>query len=85
MEPIKEYYIKNEKGEYSIIGNGDKENTTITVDGIEFNVKNENIVKGDKLEEVTQKECAKNIIRNEVEDSFGDGRQVTRYIRNNRL
>ena len=85
MEPIKEYYIKNEKGEYSIIGNGDKENTTITVDGIEFNVKNENIVKGDKLEEVTQKECAKNIIRNEVEDSFGDGRQVTRSIRNNRL
>ena len=64
MEPIKEYYIKNEKGEYSIIGNGDKENTSITVDGIEFNVKNENIVKGDKLEEVTQKECAKNIIRN---------------------
>ena len=85
MEPIKEYYIKNEKGEYSIIGNGDKENTNITVDGIEFNVKNENIVKGDKLEEVTQKECAKNIIRNEVEDSFGDGRKVTRYIRNNRL
>ncbi len=85
MEPIKEYYIKNEKGEYSIIGNGDKENTSITVDGIEFNVKNENIVKGDKLEEVTQKECAKNIIRNEVEDSFGDGRQVTRSIRNNRL
>ena len=85
MEPIKEYYIKNEKGEYSIIGNGDKENTTITVDGIEFNVKNENIVKGDKLEKVTQKECAKNIIRNEVEDSFGDGRQVTRSIRNNRL
>lgn len=85
MEPIKEYYIKNEKGEYNIIGNGDKENTNITVDGIEFNVKNENIVKGDKLEEVTQKECAKNIIRNEVEDSFGDGRQVTRSIRNNRL
>ena len=85
MEPIKEYYIKNEKGEYIIIGNGDKENTNITVDGIEFNVKNENIVKGDKLEEVTQKECAKNIIRNEVEDSFGDGRQVTRSIRNNRL
>lgn len=85
MEPIKEYYIKNEKSEYSIIGNGDKENTSITVDGIEFNVKNENIVKGDKLEEVTQKECAKNIIRNEVEDSFGDGRQVTRSIRNNRL
>ena len=81
----REYYIKNEKGEYSIIGNGDKENTTITVDGIEFNVKNENIVKGDKLGEVTQKECAKNIIRNEVEDSFGDGRQVTRSIRNNRL
>ena len=85
MKPIKEYYIKNEKGEYSIIGNGDKENTIITVDGIEFNVKNENIVKGDKLEEVTQKECAKNIIRNEVEDSFGDGRKVTRSIRNNRL
>lgn len=85
MEPVKEYYIKNEKGEYSIIGNGDKENTTITVDGIEFNVKNKNIIKGDKLEEVTQKECAKNIIRNEVEDSFGDRRKVTRYIRNNRL
>ena len=85
MEPVKEYYVKDEKGEYSIIGNGDKENTSITVDGIEFNVKNENIVKGDKLEEVTQKECAKNIIRNEVEDSFGDGRQVTRSIRNNRL
>ena len=85
MEPVKEYYVKDEKGEYSIIGNGGKENTNITVDGINFNVKNENIVKGDKLEEVTQKECAKNIIRNEVEDSFGDGRQVTRSIRNNRL
>lgn len=84
MEPIKEYYIKNEKGEYSIIGNGDKENTNITVDGIEFNVKNENIIKGDKIEKVTQKETARNLMRNEIEDSFGDGREVTRYIRNNR-
>lgn len=84
MEPIKEYYIKNEKGEYSIIGNGDKENTNITVDGINFNVKNENIIKGDKIEKVTQKETARNLMRNEIEDSFGDGREVTRYIRNNR-
>ena len=84
MEPVKEYYVKNEKGEYSIIGNGDKENTNITVDGINFNVKNENIIKGDKIEKVTQKETARNLMRNEIEDSFGDGRQVTRYIRNNR-
>lgn len=84
MEPIKEYYIKNEKGEYSIIGNGDKENTNITVDGINFNVKNENIIKGDKIEKVIQKETARNLMRNEIEDSFGDGREVTRYIRNNR-
>ena len=84
MEPVKEYYVKNEKGEYSIIGNGDKENTDITVDGINFNVKNENIIKGDKIEKVTQKETARNIMRNEIEDSFGDGREVTRYIRNNR-
>ena len=84
MEPIKEYYIKNEKGEYSIIGNGDKENTNITVDGINFNVKNENIIKGDKIEKVTQKETARNLMKNEIEDSFGDGREVTRYIRNNR-
>ena len=84
MEPVKEYYVKDEKGEYSIIGNGDKENTNITVDGINFNVKNENIIKGDKIEKVTQKETARNLMRNEIEDSFGDGRQVTRYIRNNR-
>ena len=84
MEPVKEYYVKNEKGEYSIIGNGDKENTNITVDGINFNVKNENIIKGDKIEKVTQKETARNLMRNEIEDSFGDGREVTRYIRNNR-
>ena len=84
MEPVKEYYVKNEKGEYSIIGNGDKENTNITVDGINFNVKNENIIKSDKIEKVTQKETARNLIRNEIEDSFGDGREVTRYIRNNR-
>ena len=84
MEPIKEYYVKDEKGEYSIIGNGDKENTNITVDGINFNVKNENIIKGDKIEKVTQKETARNLMRNEIEDSFGDGREVTRYIRNNR-
>lgn len=84
MEPVKEYYVKDEKGEYSIIGNGDKEKTNITVDGINFNVKNENIIKGDKLEKVTQKETARNLMRNEIEDSFGDGRQVTRYIRNNR-
>ena len=57
---------------------------TITVDGINFNVKNENIIKGDKIEKVTQKETARNLMRNEIEDSFGDGRQVTRYIRNNR-
>ena len=84
MEPVKEYYVKDEKGEYSIIGNGDKEKTNITVDGINFNVKNENIIKGDKLEKVTQKETARNLMRNEIEDSFGDGREVTRYIRNNR-
>lgn len=84
MEPVKEYYVKDEKGEYSIIGNGDKENTNITVDGINFNVKNENIIKGDKIEKVTQKETARNLMRNEIEDSFGDGREVTRYIRNNR-
>ena len=84
MEPVKEYYVKDEKGEYSIIGNGDKENTNITVDGINFNVKNENIIKGDKIEKVTQKETARNLMRNEIEDSFGDGRKVTRYIRNNR-
>ena len=84
MEPVKEYYVKDEKGEYSIIGNGDKENTNITVDGINFNVKNENIIKGDKIEKVTQKETARNLMKNEIEDSFGDGREVTRYIRNNR-
>ena len=84
MEPVKEYYVKDEKGEYSIIGNGDKENTNITVDGINFNVKNENIIKGDKIEKVTQKETARNLMRNEIEDLFGDGREVTRYIRNNR-
>ena len=84
MEPVKEYYVKDEKGEYSIIGNGDKEKTNITVDGINFNVKNENIIKGDKIEKVTQKETARNLMRNEIEDSFGDGREVTRYIRNNR-
>lgn len=84
MEPVKEYYVKDEKGEYSIIGNGDKENTNITVDGINFNVKNENIIKGDKIEKVTQKETARNLMRNEIEGSFGDGREVTRYIRNNR-
>ena len=84
MEPVKEYYVKDEKGEYSIIGNGDKENTNITVDGINFNVKNENIIKGDKIEKVTQKETARNLMRNEIEGLFGDGREVTRYIRNNR-
>jgi len=39
---------------------------------------------GDKIEKVTQKETARNLMRNEIEDSFGDGREVTRYIRNNR-
>ena len=86
-------YLKNNAGEGAGIVINETPNGKIDLDvkstvGIfvdKSTGKNKNIIKGDKLEEVTQKECAKNIIRNEVEDSFGDGRKVTRYIRNNRL
>ena len=64
MSPAKEYYTKDEKGEYIKIGESDKEGTTITVDGFDFKLKNDEILKGEELEKVTQKEM------------LGDGKRV---------
>ena len=77
MSPAKEYYTKGEKGEYIKIGESDKEETTITVDGFDFKLKNDEILKGEELEKVTQKEMVEELIKNEVEKSLGDGKRVT--------
>ena len=77
MSPAKEYYTKDEKGEYIKIGESDKEETTITVDGFDFKLKNDEILKGEELEKVTQKEMVEELIKNEVEKSLGDGKRVT--------
>ena len=77
MEPAKEYYTKGEKGEYIKIGESNKEETTITVDGFDFKLKNDEILKGEELEKVTQKEMVEELIKNEVEKSLGDGKKVT--------
>ena len=77
MTPAKEYYTKDEKGEYIKIGQSDKEETTITVDGFDFKLKNDEILKGEELEKVTQQEMVEELIKNEVEKSLGDGKRVT--------
>ena len=77
MKPAKEYYTKDEKGEYIKIGESDKEETTITVDGFDFKLKNDEILKGEELEKVTQQEMVEELIKNEVEKSLGDGKRVT--------
>ena len=77
MSPAKEYYTKDEKGEYIKIGQSDKEETTITVDGFDFKLKNDEILKGEELEKVTQQEMVEELIKNEVEKSLGDGKRVT--------
>ena len=77
MSPAKEYYTKGEKGEYIKIGESDKEETTITVDGFDFKLKNDEILKGEELEKVTQQEMVEELIKNEVEKSLGDGKRVT--------
>ena len=77
MKPAKEYYTKDEKGEYIKIGQSDKEETTITVDGFDFKLKNDEILKGEELEKVTQQEMVEELIKNEVEKSLGDGKRVT--------
>ena len=77
MTPAKEYYTKDEKGEYIKIGQSDKEETTITVDGFDFKLNNDEILKGEELEKVTQKEMVEELIKNEVEKSLGDGKRVT--------
>ena len=77
MSPAKEYYTKGEKGEYIKIGESNKEETTITVDGFDFKLKNDEILKGEELEKVTQKEMVEELIKNEVEKSLGDGKRVT--------
>jgi hypothetical protein len=77
MKPAKEYYTKDEKGEYIKIGESDKEETTITVDGFDFKLKSDEILKGEELEKVTQQEMVEELIKNEVEKSLGDGKRVT--------
>lgn len=73
MKPIKEYYTKDEDG-FDIIGTGTEYETVFVIDGMHINVDTEQVLQGDSLEKVTQKEMGDRLIKNGIEDSFKSGK-----------
>ena len=69
MKPIKEYYTRNEDG-FDIIGTGTEYETTFVIDGMSIDVDTEQVLQGDSLEKVTQREMGDRLIKNGIEDSL---------------
>lgn len=76
MKPIKEYYQRNEDGHFDIIGTGTEYETTFVIDGMQLDVESDQVLQGDTLEKVTQKEMGDRLIKNGIEDSLKN-RKVT--------
>lgn len=74
MKPIKEYYQKDADGNFDIIGTGTENETTFVIDGMQLNVENENVLQGDSIEKVTQREMGDRLIKNGIEDSLKSGK-----------
>ena len=73
MKPIKEYYTRNEDG-FDIIGSGTEYETTFVIDGMSIDVDTEQVLQGDSLEKVTQREMGDRLIKNGIEDSLKSGK-----------
>lgn len=73
MKPIKEYYTRNEDG-FDIIGTGTEYETTFVIDGMSIDVDTEQVLQGDSLEKVTQREMGDRLIKNGIEDSLKSGK-----------
>ena len=74
MKPIKEYYQRDENGDFDIIGTGTENETTFVIDGMSIDVSTEQVLQGDSLEKVTQREMSDRLIKNGIEDSLKSGR-----------
>ena len=75
MKPIKEYYRKNENGEFELIGGtSDRGYTKLTIDGFDFTVESSQIMQGDTIESVTQKELGDKFLKSEIESSMNNGK-----------
>lgn len=75
MKPIKEYYRKNENGEFDLIGGtSDDGYTKLIVDGFDFTIESSQIQQGDTLDKVTQKELGDKFLKSEIENSMNNGK-----------
>lgn len=74
MKPIKEYYQRDENGDFDIIGTGTEYETTFVIDDMSINVDTEQVLQGDSLEKVTQREMGDRLIKNGIEDSLKSGK-----------
>ena len=75
MKPIKEYYRKNENGELELIGGTSSRGyTKLTIDGFDFTVESSQIMQGDTIESVTQKELGDKFLKSEIESSMNNGK-----------
>ena len=73
-KPIKEYYQQTESGEMSIIGVGTDEYTKFTIDGLNIDIENDEIIQGNPIEQVSQQEMGDRLIKNGIEDSLQAGK-----------
>ena len=74
MKPIKEYYQRDENRDFDIIGTGTEYETTFVIDGMSINVDTDQVLQGDSLEKVTQREMGDRLIKNGIEDSLKNGK-----------
>ena len=75
MKPIKEYYRKNENGEFALIGGtSDNRYTKLTIDGFDFTVESSQIMHGESLESITQSELGDKFLKSEIESSMKNGK-----------
>lgn len=73
MKPIKEYYTRNKDG-LDIIGTGTEYETTFIIDGMSIDVDTDQVLQGDSLEKITQREMGDRLIKNGIEDSLKSGK-----------
>ncbi len=74
LKPIKEYYQRDKNGDFNIIGTGTEHKTTFVIDGMSFNVDTDQVLQGDSLEKITQREMSDRLIKNGIEDSLKSGK-----------
>lgn len=70
MKPIKEYYQRDEEGNFDIIGTGTEYETTFVLDGMSLNIDTDQVLQGESLERVTQREMADRLVKNGIENSM---------------